>query len=225
MTENLVKRYLLEMGYQDGTYEKQYQNKTIVKDRLMNDRIFQEIMYSKYLRGDISISPVTFRIWLSNLVKNKHIFGHYLKTNGYITKDSEIMEITEDPEISSINGILKITKEIIISNCGDGCMLTNKEKNVKHLVINGRYVNQLGHIKAVLQNGSFSIGYCGNDNNYTKSVLEYYRKLKEYLLINGAEVEAMEDTIFTSKKMLVLNYNCKPIIEDTVSFTTQISNR
>ncbi len=221
MSENLVKRFLLEKAYENGT-----EIPTFGEIPLTNT------LYEKYKNGEIVINELEFEIWLENVKRNNRSFGRYLKSIGYLKKGENLYEITSDKQISSINGIcLNADKNLIISQNGEGCYGKPYNKPINgHLVINGIYDNELIYLSRLLKskNNSFTIGYYGQDESlYTKKVLEYYKQLRKFLPLLTADesIDVVEDTVFNKDKIYVLAYKTTPVQHKPVMVVTRHSER
>lgn len=227
VSENLIKRFLLEKGYEEGKF-----------DGISHfDEIhYQTMMYENLKAGKIRIDTFQFEVWLNNLIQYKNLFGRYLKNAGLIMPDSRIYEVTESNEISSLNTICMHTdKRQIVESMGEGCFGRPNSSNIDgHLIINGIYDNELIYIARACNVGSFSVGYCGlKSSKYAKRVLEYYKQMKRFLqtLANEEKIEVLEDdfgrTITEEEsvrnpgliagektgKIYVLNYKVKPVYQ------------
>ena len=220
MTENLIKRYLLEKAYEEG------KEKEIA---IIGDNMYQDKMFNLFKQGKIEISELKFSLWLKNLKSRKMLFGSYLKECGYLAHQNRIIEVTEDENICTTSGLfLKGKKEKIIEPVGD-CYCTHPNPlNLKgHLVINGVYANQLIYLARSCSNGSFTVGYYGDkDSLYTKKTLEYYKYLRNVLQnMTNNKCEETEDTILYSDKVYVLTYNTRPVLEKPTPVITRFSER
>ena len=220
MTENLIKRYLLEKGYEEG------KEKEILS---MGEIRYQDMMFDLLKQGQIALNELSLQLWLKNLKSRKMLFGSYLKDCGYLTNEEKLIEVTEDEHFSCINGIfLKGEKEKIIEPVGDSyCTKPNSNDLKGHLIINGVHANQLIYLARSCSKGSFTIGYYGDsDSLYTKRVLDYYKKLRKVLgSMTNNDCEITEDSALNRDKIYVLTYNTKPIVEKPVPVITRHSER
>lgn len=221
MTEKLIKRFLLERAYESG--------KTI--DRFKEIQL-GELLFEKLKNGEISINELEFESWLENLKRSKRRFGDYLKANGYLKNDTKVFELTDEEDVSSINGTcLRAEKLIIPAQIGEGCYQKPAKDDLNgHMVINGIYDNQLIYLARLLKNknSSFTVGYYGRtDSEYTKRVIEYYRQLRGFLplLVQEQPVEVIEEEVFNSDKIYVLSYNVKPATQMVSPIKTRYSER
>ena len=188
MTEYLIKRYILEQLYEQ-------------KEKLKCSEIYlSNILYQMYLEGEIRLNRNSFANWLKKLRESKILFGTYIKEMGYLLSNSPF-------EVSESNNITCLTNSnIILSQFGVDCYGAPYLNPIDELIINGTYDNQLIYIANVIKNnGFFTIGYCGNDNNYTKQIFEYYKKILEFLstIVNKNRIITKED-IVDGKKIFVL---------------------
>lgn len=223
MTEKLIKRFLLEKAYE--TDEK-------INISIFGELNYENMLYDKLKKGEIVINELELEAWLENLKRNKRSFGTYLKSVGHLKNDMKIIEVTDDENVSSINGIcLRADKTIISSTAVEGCSSKSYNEQINgHLLINGIYDNQLNYLKSLLssENNSFTIGYYGQSRSeYTKRVLEYYEKLRQSLssMIGGKQIDVIEDTIFNGDKIYVLSYNIKPQVREPIPVITRHSER
>ena len=203
MTENIIKRYLLEQ-----VYEKE---KITVFGKLSELQI-QNKLYDLFINGEFKIDKIHFNEWLEQFNRSKQLFGTYLFQNDIINDKEKIIEITESPNYSSFNNTLFYGNIIhVIETVGSGCYLKpSYEKMNGHLVMNGIYNNQMIYLARVVKEGDFTVGYCGlKDSKYTKTVINYYKNLKRVLnlMLQNTKVEVTEDTILDSDKIYLLNYN------------------
>ena len=221
MTEKLIKRFLLEKAVESGA-----DIETFGEMKYIN------MLFEQFKKGEIKINEFEFEIWLENLRRNKRNFGWFLKTSGYLKTNDKVYEITDDEKISSINGIcLRADKNLIISQSGEGCYEKPYDKKIDgNLVINGVYDNQLIYLSRLLNDSqnSFMIGYYGqSDSNYTKKVLEYYKKLRQFLplLTSDNEVKVVEDNVFGGDKIYVLTYQTTPTLQQPFPIENRHSER
>lgn len=199
MTENLIKRYLLEQVY----------NKGKLGDFGNLDEIqLQNHLYSLLKMGNITIDENNFQVWLLNLKKSKKCFGQFLKDNSCINGD-DIIEITEDKSVSSIDGVFsKNNSKQIIEQVGSGCYSRPSKQSLDgNLIINGVYDNQMIYLAKIKNDSSFSIGYCGSDSLYTKKVIDYYKNLRNVLglMFDYQRIEILEDEL-EQNKIYLLTY-------------------
>ena len=221
MTERLIKRFLLEKAYNSGN-----------KISNFGELEYEEIMYKKFINGEIIIDESEFELWLENLKRDKRRFGTYLEANGYLTENSKLLEVTDEKDLSSIkNTHLNSEKIIIPSQMGNGCYgILSKSPIEGHMVINGLYDNQLIYLSRLLSNpnNSFTIGYYGrSDLDYTKHVIEYYKQLKSFLplLVEKSHVEIVEEEVFNSDKIYILSYTANPDFRKTSPIKMRHSER
>lgn len=198
---NLIKRYLLEQAYEDGSFKIDSEESELIK---------ANSLYDKLLTGEIQIDEENFDLWLRNLSRNKLSFGKYLKDSGCFDDDKKITEVTES-EITSLSGIyLPVKRETIISSVGRECYSKPSQQYTNgHLLINGVYDNQMIYLIKAIKNGSFSIGYYGQeDSKYTQSLIQYYKQLRTVLksIVGREKIEVIEDKILGNDKIYVLNY-------------------
>ncbi len=203
MTENIIKRYLLEQVYE--------QNKMTVFGKLSELQI-QNRLFDLFKKGEIKIDENHFTTWLHQLNSSKKLFGTYLLGNNIIENKQKIIEITESESSSSINNIfLDGTKNYVIETVGSGCYSKPSSETMDgHLLINGIYNNQMIYLARVTKDGDFTVGYCGAKNSeYTKMIINYYKNLKRVLnlMIKTSKVEVIEETTLDSDKIYILNYN------------------
>lgn len=227
VSENLIKRFFLEKGYEEGKFD---------GISHVDEIHYQTWMYENLKTGKISIDAFQFEIWLNSLIQYKNLFGRYLKNAGLIKPDSKIYELTESNDISSLNTIcMRTDKRPIIESVGEGCFGKPNSSSIDgHLIANGIYDNELIYISRACGVGSFSIGYCGlKSSKYTKRVLDYYKKMRDFLqtLATEEKIQLLEDdfgrTITEEEseqnpnliagekagKIYVLNYKIKPAIQ------------
>lgn len=220
MTENLIKRYLLEKAYEEGKEEEIME---------VGEKVYQDLMFDMLISGNIELNELKFQLWLKNLKSRKALFGSYLKECGYLTHEKRVIEVSESENVCSINGIfLRGKKEKIVEQAGDSYYSRPNSSDLKgHLVINGMYANQLIYLSRSLSTGSFTIGYYGDKESlYTKRVLEYYKNLKKVLKsMSNDKFEEFEDSILGKDKIYVLSYNTKPIVETPAPVITIHSER
>lgn len=205
MTENLIKRYLLEKAYEEGKGEK------IIS---VGEKKYQDMMFDLLKQEKIMFNELEFEYWLKILRVRKMIFGSYLKDNGYLADDDKTIEVTEDSNNSCIDGLYLLGQsEKIIETVGDSyCTKPSLSKINGHLVIDGMYANELIYLARSCANGSFTIGYYGEgDSLYTRRVINYYKKLKKVLKdITNNNCKVVEDSILNKNKIYVLHYHSKP---------------
>lgn len=205
MTENLIKRYLLEKAYEEGKEEK------IIS---IGEKKYQDMMFDLLIREKMMFDESDFEYWLKTLKVRKTIFGSYIKEQGYLADDDKMIEVTEDSNISCINGLYLFGKnEKIIETVGDSyCTKPSLSAINGHLIIDGMYANELIYLARSCANGSFTIGYYGDrDSLYTKRVISYYKKLKTVLRdMTNNNCEVVEDSILNKNKIYVLNYKSTP---------------
>ena len=220
LTEKLIKRYLLEQAYENG-----------VNIPTFGELYYEDMMYEKLKKGEITITNFDWFPWIENLKRNKRHFGNYLKSIGYLTCNQNVTEITDDEEVNSINVTALIEKKIIVSQAGEGCFGKPYIKHIRgHLVINGVYDNQLIYLSNLLKDNdnSFTICYYSqSDSEYTKRVIEYYKALRKFLsLMTGKNsIEVIEDNVSYRDKVYVLAYNTKPQVHEPVPVITRHSER
>ncbi len=199
MTENLIKRYLLESAYENGTYDSSVNFREIS---------FQNDLFEKINSGKIELKENEFKKWLEEYKRLRELFGEFLINNGYLLPDEKVIELSEDESISSIKN-LKVNKKIIVAQAGEGCFAKPFNGSLEgHLIVDGIYDNQLIYLARNASISNFTIGYCGNkDSLYTKRVIEYYRKLKRVLklIINIDNVDIKEKTM-NRDKIMILDY-------------------
>ena len=220
MTENLIKRYLLEKAYEEG------KEKEILR---IGENKYQNVLFGQLKNGQIKLNELEFQLWLKELRARKTMFGTYLKQSGYLSNVDKIIEVTEDENFSCMRGMFfQGERERIIEPVGDNyCTRPNSNDLKGHLIINGMYANQLIYLARSYANGSFTIGYYGQEDSlYTKRVLEYYRNLRTVLKeTTNDKCEVIEDNILNSDKVYLLTYNTQPIIKETTPVITRCSER
>lgn len=199
MKENLIKRYLLESAYENGTYDSSVNFREIS---------FQNSLFEKINSGKLELNENEFKKWLDGYKNLRNFFGEFLISNGYLLPDEKVIELSESESVSSIKN-LKVNKKIILAQAGEGCFAKPFNGSLEgHLIINGIYDNQLIYLVKNVSVGSFTIGYCGDkDSLYTKRVIEYYRNLKKFLnlIVNIDQVDVKEKTI-KKNKIMILDY-------------------
>ena len=199
MTENLIKRYLLEKSYESGQYDNSVNFREI---------FFQNDLLEKINSGQFKFDENEFKKWLDGYKNLRNFFGEFLISNGYLLPDEKLIELSESESVSSIKN-LKVNKKIILAQAGEGCFAKPFNGSLEgHLIINGIYDNQLIYLVKNVSVGSFTIGYCGDkDSLYTKRVIEYYRNLKKFLnlIVNIDQVDVKEKTI-KKNKIMILDY-------------------
>ncbi len=199
MTENLIKRYLLEKSYESGQYDNSVNFREI---------FFQNDLLEKINSGQFNFDENEFKKWLDGYKNLRNFFGEFLISNGYLLPDEKLIELSESESVSSIKN-LKVNKKIILAQAGEGCFAKPFNGSLEgHLIINGIYDNQLIYLVKNVSVGSFTIGYCGDkDSLYTKRVIEYYRNLKKFLnlIVNIDQVDVKEKTI-KKNKIMILDY-------------------
>ena len=221
MTEQLIKRFLLERAYETG-----------VNIPTFGELHYEDKMYEKLIKGEIQIDESQLYAWLENLKRNKKNFGLYLKSIGCFKDEENITEIADDQEISALNSIcIDGNKHVLLAQAGEGCFGKPYKKQIKgHLVIDGIYDNQLIYLSNLFKNkaNSFTIGYYGQcDSEYTKRVIQYYKDLRKFLplMIGQEQIDVIEDTAFNKDKVYVLSYNTKAQIHKPVPVITRHSER
>lgn len=221
MTEQLIKRFLLEKAYETG-----------VAIPTFGEFYYEHMMFEKLKAGEIQINELEFESWLENLKRNKRSFGAYLKSVGYLKNDMNVTELTDDEQVTAINSIcLRGNKNIILAQAGEGCQNKPHKKPIEgQLVIDGIYDNQLIYLSNLFRNSgnSFTIGYYGQgESEYTKRVIEYYKSLREFLplMIGQEQIDVIEDTVFKGDKVYILSYNTKPQVHRPVPVITRHSER
>ena len=203
MTENIMKRYLLEQVYE--------KDKITVFGKLSELQI-QNKLYELFRNDEIKIDENHFNEWLNQLNNSKQLFGTYLLESGIIKDKKKIIEVTESKNYSSINNVFfEGTKNYVIETVGSGCSFhPSHEKMNGHLLMNGIYNNQMIYLARVTKDGDFTVGYCGlKDSEYTKVAINYYKNLKKVLnlMLKTSKVEVIEDTNLDSNKIYVLSYD------------------
>lgn len=197
MTENLIKRYLLEQVYNKGK---------LGDFGKLDEFQLQNHLYNLLKMGNITIDEKDFEIWLTNLKKSKKCFGEFLRDNHCID-DEEIIEITEDESISSVNEVFSSNEsKQIIEQVGNGCYGRPNQDNLEgNLVINGIYDNQMIYLAKIKNDSSFAIGYCGNDSLYTQKVIDYYKNLRNVLglMFDHRRIEVLEEELEQTKIYLL----------------------
>src|SRR5699024_8093641 len=103
MTEELIKRYLLEKIYEDGLS---------YRIHVFGEIQYVNLLYEDLKNGKITINENDFFEWLKTLKRNKRNFGAYLSAKGYIDENVTINELTED---QSVDLSIKNPKNLIIS--------------------------------------------------------------------------------------------------------------
>ena len=197
MTENLIKRYLLEKEYELG------KAKQILE---IGEDFYQKELFELLKQNKIKFDEEEFLAWLANLKKNKEQFDLYLMNNGYLSGKSDIFEVVEDESL--LTGDF-LTKKII-EPIGDSCSTKPCTCDLQgHLIINGIYSNQLIYLARICSGGTFTIGYCGGkDSLYTKRVIRYYKKIGKLLkIMTDSQYHLVEDSILDENKIYVLSYN------------------
>lgn len=199
MTENLIKRYLLEKAYENGTYDSSINFREIS---------FQNELFAKINSGELELNKNEFKEWLEEYKHLRELFGQFLIDNGYLLPDEKVIELSESESVSSVKN-LKVNKKIIVAQAGEGCFAKPFNGSLEgHLIVDGIYDNQLIYLAKNSSIGSFTIGYYGNkDSLYTKRVIDYYKKLKRLLglIVDIKDVDIKEKTV-NKEKIMILDY-------------------
>lgn len=216
---NLLKRFFLEKGYNDGSIE----------DVFLSDIDYQEEMYNRFLNGKIEIKSIDFDEWLKNYTINNSIFGKALKSYS-INRDEKITELSES-EVYSVSrkGCLYRNSSVIETIAGKD--YTYKPNNTidltQHLICNGVYPNEMVYLSRIAREGRFSVGYCGDrENGYGREILAYYRCLKKSLMEMTKNQLKEVNTIIYGRKVYILTYNPNFVVpEKEKQIVKKISQR
>lgn len=162
-------------------------------------------IYNDYLCGKFLLDKTIYNKWLSNIDLRNNIFAQVLKNfdriewgatilESSLNKDHCVSKSFHNPSIISVNDFEKF--EIKKHPVGDS-------KN--HYICNGYYQDTLMQIYKVLDKGSFTVGISTYKNKELfDDIVNYYNKLKMYLLKNNYCTAAIQTYVAGSKVYLLM---------------------
>jgi len=208
MEEKIIKKYLLEHGYITGDINRYPE---------MSENTYQEMMFKKYLEGDILINRLEFDIWLKHFDNNNLLFGRILKQMGYIHRTDELIEVACSLDHNVSKNILLASKKVIL----DGS--TESFDSDRYFIMNGDYAKAIS--RAFIAD-RFSVGVCGDDNAYTTKQIAFYQHMKDILSKMGlSDITEVEETFDRNSRVYLLNYNLKPEFEKQITKRYYISQK
>ena len=185
----------------------------------MNDshlkRFFLEVyndidLYYDYLIGNTTINHDVYYKWYKDIKHGNEIFANCLINFNRIKWKDPIVESAladyfsvakhlHNPSIINVKEFekFKIEKQELGSS-------------INHYICEGYFEDTLEQIYNVLDKGSFTVGICGEKQNCLyQEVVDYYSKLRHFLLKNGYQTSAFETNCNSKRRVYLLMYDHK----------------
>jgi len=167
-------------------------------------------MYYEYLAGRISIDKDMYDSWYKDVEARNRLFSYQIKKHNRIFLGDTIVE-------SKLCENLCVSKFFVNKCCshiGEFGKFKIEKKRVgisnAHYICNGIYLDTLNQIYDVLSHGAFTVGICAEKRSeFYNSVVDYYGKLRNFLLNNGYSTSALEINCNSKNRVYLMMYNAK----------------
>lgn len=170
-------------------------------------------MYEDYLCGDAFVNQELYLKWLKDVDNRNKIFAKSLSDFNRIHNKNIIIESALTSELTISKYLLVPSNNVntVVSNFGS-FQLKDESKNPtnNHYICNGYFIDTLKQIYNVLDNGSFTVGICAEKKtDMYREVVEYYGKLRSFLLKNGYNTSAIQSNVNSKNRVYLLMYDSK----------------
>jgi len=167
-------------------------------------------MYYEYLSDKRKIDPGLYSKWYKEMQLKREPFVKFVSESKRYNNHEEIFEtaLSKDLAVSRpyfINRTIEV-KEFTIPRLEQRPIGDERF----HYLCNGCYETTLDNIYRVLNNGSFTVGYCGDKkSDEFKEIVSFYNKLKDKLMRKGFVAASMEESVSNKHKLYILTYQSK----------------
>ena len=167
-------------------------------------------LYYDYLDGKAVVDHNEFRKWFKNIKIGNEVFANCLinferlKFNDIVIESAlgdcfSVSKLLHNPSIINIRDFTKF--KIVKGEVGS---------STYHYICNGYFDDTLEQIYNVLNRGSFTVGICGEKQNCLyQDVVDYYSKLRRFLLKNGYVTSALETNCDRKNRAYLLMYDAR----------------
>lgn len=185
-----------------------YMDMNVHIKKFFKDIYGDDTVYSDYLDGKIVLDKDLYEKWYKEMLRRKDCFFNLIKSTLYQYKNISCLETTLHKDFTLTNGAFNKKEIEIQEHSFPEIKELELGQDRKLYVCNGCYKTTLENIYKVLNNGAFLVGVCCNKNvEEYKETVEYYSRLKDFLMQKGYGVGSYESYLSGIRKSYVLTYN------------------
>lgn len=170
-----------------------------------------ENMYYEYLIGKVKIDYDLYTKWHKEMEQKNSTFFKSMKSFERTNYKDDLVESCLSDELC-ITKYFVNKKERHISEFGKFKIVKHPLGNASHhYICNGYFTDTLEQIYKVLENGSFTVGICGEKKSEIyKDIVKHYGELRSFLLKNGYSTSAIQTNCGEKNRVYLLMYDHKP---------------
>jgi len=167
-------------------------------------------MYFEYLANRRQIDHVLYSKWYQEMEKRRNLFADFINSTKQNIVNSDLVETALSKELAVSKTLFK-KAELDIQTFSIPAL---EEKSIgnesHHYLCNGCFDTTLENIYKVLENGAFTVGFCGEKKtDEFKEIVKFYNTLKDQLMRKGYIATSLESNISSKNRIYVLTYDHK----------------